>query len=166
MESVFDLPTHILVVHAPVVLTPLVAVACAIVFGRPRWRHRFGGFVAVGVVVVVVSLLVAIATGERFDEALAGLVDVSHHEELAATTRNLALAWLLVVLATIGSDRWVRPAVADDGTDPEIAVPAIRRIAPNALAIASIVLAVLVTIWLVRTGHEGARVTWSGVLDR
>ena len=169
MESIFDLPTHTLVVHAPVVLQPLLAITTIVVVARRRWRRRFGWWLVAALVVVFVSVLVAMASGEAFDELLDGLVDVSGHEALAETTRNLMALWLVALVALVVIERRdsrgsENEAVAETPTADRGAV-ALRLVVP-ALAWVVAILAVLSTVWMVRTGHEGARVTWSGVIEQ
>lgn len=157
MESIFDLPAHALAVHAPIVLQPLVAVATLLVLARSGWRERFTPWLAGAVAVVVVATLIAINSGEAFDDLLDGQVDVSTHESLALTTRNLMVGWLLAVVAIVATQRWLR---GRNDTAP----PRAARAVP-VLGVVASVLAVLSTVWMIRTGHEGARVVWSGVIE-
>ena len=170
MESIFDLPTHTLVVHAPVVLEPLLAVLTLIVLTRQAWRKRFGWWLVAGVAAVAISVFVAMRSGEAFDELLDGLVNVSKHESLAETTRNLVLLWLAALIAlVVVESRLTQPATASVEPGPVVGTDrgsaAVRLVVPL-LASAVAVLAVLTTIWMIRTGHEGARVTWSGVIEQ
>lgn len=170
MESIFDLPTHTLVVHAPVVLQPLLALTTVVVVARRRWRRRFGWWLVAALVVVLVSVLVAMASGEAFDELLDGLVDVSGHEALADTTRNLIALWLVALIALVVIERRDlrrasdNEAVVETPTADRGAVA--QRLVVPVLAWTVAILAVLSTVWMVRTGHEGARVTWSGVIEQ
>ena len=170
MESIFDLPTHTLVVHAPVVLEPLLAFLTLIVLTRRVWRKRFGWWLVGGVAAVAISVFVAMRSGEAFDELLDGLVNVSKHESLAETTRTLVLLWLAALVSLVVVElRLTQLATAS--VEPEAAVVSDRgsvavRLAVPFLASAVAVLAVLTTIWMIRTGHEGARVTWSGVIEQ
>lgn len=168
MESIFDLPTHILVVHAPVVLEPLLAALTLIVLTRQVWRRRFGWWLVAGVTAVAISVFVAMQSGEAFDELLDGLVDVSRHESLAATTRNLVLLWLAALIALVIAEPRMRHRSAERA-DREAATVTDRGLVAVQLVVPLLItavatLAVLSTIWMIRTGHEGARVTWSGVV--
>jgi divalent metal cation (Fe/Co/Zn/Cd) transporter len=170
MESIFDLPTHTLVVHAPVVLQPLLALTTVVVVARRRWRRRFGWWLVAALVVVLVSVLVAMASGEAFDELLDGLVDVSGHEALADTTRNLIALWLVALIALVVIERRGLRRASDN--DAAVETPTAdrgavaQRLVVPVLAWTVAILAVLSTVWMVRTGHEGARVTWSGVVEQ
>lgn len=61
VDAVFGLPLHPLVVHAVVVLLPLVALAVIALVLMPRWRARFAvpllGLLVVGAVSAVVAML-------------------------------------------------------------------------------------------------------------
>jgi hypothetical protein len=176
METLFDLPAHVLFVHAPVVLTPLVTLACLAVLVRPSWRHRYGLALVVACGVVLVATMLAVQSGEEFAEALAGAVPVAKHQDLAETARVLVLLQFVLALGVVlVQRRFARvPAGVAPGGGPSAAP------APPALANATIsgqpavvvlltaalaVVSVLSTVWMIRTGHEGARITWSGVLD-
>jgi hypothetical protein len=169
MESIFDLPTHALVVHAPVVLQPLLAVLTLVVLARRSWRERFGWWLVGGVTLVAVSVFVAMRSGEAFDDLLDGLVDVGEHESLAETTRNLTLLWLLALVALVVAEpRISQPASASPAEEPGVGdrgAVATRLVVPSLVLVVA-ALAVLTTVWMVRTGHEGARVTWSGVIEQ
>ncbi|MCB0995305.1 MAG: hypothetical protein KDB21_09460 [Acidimicrobiales bacterium] len=153
MESLFDLPAHPLFVHVPVVLTPIVCLVAVVLAARPALRARYGWWFLGGVGVVVVGMLLAISSGEAFDDILDGAVPTKKHRDLAETTRLIMFGWVLAIAALftvdrIGADRrdgWVQPA----------------RLACSAL---TVVTAVLLTVWVIRTGHEGARITWTGIL--
>jgi hypothetical protein len=171
MESIFDLPTHVLAVHAAVVLQPLLALITVVVVARPRWRRRFAPWLAAALVVVLLAVFVAMRTGEAFDELLDGLVDVGKHESLAGTTRNLMLLWLVALVGLAVLERRVAPGAEPDaassGSVPSDDRGAIAmRVLVQVLAVVVALLAVLATVWMIRTGHEGARVTWSGVIEQ
>ncbi|MFW2336558.1 DUF2231 domain-containing protein [Ilumatobacter sp.] len=166
MESIFDLPTHTLAVHAPVVLQPLLALTTVIVVARARWRRRFGWWLVAALAAVFVSVLVAMASGEAFDDLLDGLVDVSDHESLAATTRNLMALWLVALVALVVTQRRVPEGDAATEVPTEDRGAVATRLVVPALAWIVALLAVFSAVWMVRTGHEGARVTWSGVIEQ
>ena len=166
MESIFDLPTHTFAVHAPVVLQPLLAVLTLVVVSRSQWRRRFGWWLVAALVMVFVTVLFAMASGEAFDDLLDGLVDVSKHESLAATTRNLMVLWIVALVALLVVERRSSDAdVAAEMPTTNRGAIGLRLVVPG-LAVLAAILAVLSTVWMVQTGHEGARVTWSGVIEQ
>lgn len=149
MEAIFDLPAHVLFVHFPVVMTPLAALAAIVVAVLPSARRKAGLVVLGWMVVVFVSILLAMSSGEGFDELLQESAPIDDHESLAETTRLFVLA---LVLSLVGL---VVPARTSKETP---------RWLTTGFAALTIVFAVLSAVWVIRTGHEGARVTWTGIV--
>ncbi|MGH1488518.1 MAG: DUF2231 domain-containing protein [Acidimicrobiales bacterium] len=153
MESIAGLPTHVLMVHAPVVLMPLALLLNIAMAIRPSWRRATGVLQPGVAVVVFLATLLAVLSGNKFDEVVGDRVDTSDHKSLAMSS-----LWLVggFALATIGV------AVLDrlsNGTEATWHRP-VARLA----LVASVVLAALATLWMVRTGDEGARLVWDGVI--
>lgn len=159
MDTLFDLPAHTFLIHAPIVLLPLAAIATLVLAAKPGWRRAAGWWMVAALGVVAVLVFLAKSSGEAFDDALAGAVDVSTHEQLANTTFVLTLIWLAVYTVLVAADR--RPVSADPTPVGFRSQPVVVL----ALSAASAVLAVLAAVWLVRTGHEGSRVVWEPTMD-
>ena len=154
MEQLFDLPAHPLLVHAPVMLVPLLTLGIIALAARPAWRRGLGPWPFLVSVITAISFMLAFQSGEAFDEALrrnpAFEADISHHQSLAETTRLFLLGILVVVAVAFVLDRRsAKSASADER--PSVV-----------LTWAGAVLGVLATIWIIRTGHEGARLVWEG----
>ncbi len=166
MESVFDLPAHPLFVHTPLVLMPLLALAVLAVAIRPGWRRSFGPLLIVASLALVVVTILATESGEAFDEVLdkQGIeIDIEDHQALGEATRLLVIvfAGLLVassVVALMGPSRPGRSRSASRG--PRGALGAVG----HALAAATVLVGVLASVWMFRTGHEGAKVVWDGTI--
>ncbi len=163
MESIFDLPAHPLFVHTPLVLMPLLAlVAMALAF-RPRWRVSFGPVAALGGVGLLIVTILAVQSGQAFDNALERQgqeVSIEDHQELAETTRLLVILFVVSLLVLVAVS-WIRSTRS-----------AAQATSPNPLpvwlghgfAALTVVLGVAGSIWMFRTGHEGASVVWDGTL--
>ena len=153
MESVSGLPAHPLFVHAPIVLVPLAtlfALACA---ARPSLRRRAGWALTGAAAVGFVATQLAVSSGYRFDDLLDGAADTTDHQALGETTRNLVAVFLVASLATALLDR------TGGGTSTSR-----RRWAVlGAMAVATLS-SVMATVWMIRTGDEGARLVWDGVI--
>jgi hypothetical protein len=172
MRNLFGLPAHPLLVHAPVVLVPLVTLGMILVAIRPSWRRRYGAVLLGGSVVAAVGLIFAMQSGEAFDEGLreaGNPVKIDVHQELAETAQLFTFAFVIVLVAMVVIDWRARSAAAQPirslsaATVGEPAAPgATSGMATVARALAAVaaLFGVLATIWIIRTGHEGARLVW------
>lgn len=156
MLKLFDLPAHTFFVHAPAVLIPLVSLAAAAIALRPEWRRRYGWLVLSGAVATVVATWLAVSSGQAFDEFLDGAVPTARHEQLGQQTMILVVLLAAVVAGLVV---WGRRADRTGDTGGRHR----GRRAAMALAALTILLATAATVWVVRTGHEGARITWTGI---
>lgn len=154
LESIGELPSHPLFVHAPVVLMPLLAIFAATLALRPRWRRQVGLALPALAAVVGVATYLAMRSGEALRELLGDFApNTDKHESLANT------ALVLIVLLVITSAAMVvvdRTAGGGPSWLPQAAL---------ILAGLSVVLAGLATIWMFRAGHEGARLVWKGTVQ-
>jgi H+/Cl- antiporter ClcA len=154
-KSIFDLPSHVFFVHLPVVGIPIVgvgAVAVGTLRRPPSWLKALTSLGALG---VTVATWVAVQSGQAFDEVIDGRVNTDKHESLGETTLILTIGLCVAVLASVAYQARDRTKEPDQ---------AMRWVRP-ALSLATVALAALATIWVIRTGHEGARITWDGVID-
>lgn len=102
-------------------------------------------------------ILLAVNTGEALDRAI-DLGTAVKHARLARTTRLLTFLLLLGTGAPWAVGRRVDRAPIDG------AAPTKRSPLLFGCAAAAVPLSALSTMWVVRTGHEGARVHWNGVI--
>jgi hypothetical protein len=168
LDEVFDVPTHPLAVHAPLVLVPIAAVVAVVLAVKRDWRVRVGWLMPAAVFVLVAMLFVAKESGESLlesdDESLFLLgtqAQISNHQELGDATFVLAVVWFMFALAVAVRD-WYHGR--GERTQP---LSAGARVVQHdtvalVLAILSAVAAVITTIWLIRTGHAGAESRWGG----
>lgn len=155
LESIGELPSHPLFVHAPVVLTPLLAVFALALLARPPWRRQ------VGLALPVLSAGVALATwlakesGDELKDLLGDFApNTDKHESLANTALVMILVLVVVSASMALADRLARA----NG-------PAWLSRAAPALAGLSVVVASSATVWIFRAGHEGARLVWKGTVQ-
>jgi hypothetical protein len=145
LDSIFGLPTHILVVHAAVVLVPLAAIGAIIMGFAPTFSVRFGPAVVVIAGAGVVSSILARQSGE----SLALLRGVSvDHQSSGSLMPLFALGLFAVTLALWLVDR--RRARR-------------RALGTQILAVVVVAVAVLATGWTIRTGHTGSEMVWQGI---
>lgn len=145
MLKIGDLPAHPLVVHAPVVLVPLVAGGLVAFFLVPSWRRLLGPVLVALAAVAAGSAILAVASGEALGDAL------NRGDELAAHRGYGERARLLTVLLATATgglvlydrrrgrpERWLRRATA---------------------AVAIVAVGAVASVFL--TGHTGAQLAWA-----
>lgn len=153
IDKVLGLPAHPLLVHAPLVLIPLVLVGALALLVRPAWRERGAAPLAAFAVVVAGLAVLAAGSGEPFEHRVQETALVERHAELGEQLRTIALAVAALAVAWAAALRF----------------RARWRWAPRLLAplLALVVLtASLATVWDVRTGHAGAKAAWTDSADR
>jgi len=148
--EIAGLPLHPLVVHAAVVLTPLLAVLAAAYALVPRTRPALTWALVGLSPVVPVSVLVARESGEELEESrfasaggrLGELID--EHEGFGTPLLLVTLALGAVSAALVHVTRRDR----------------FGRTAESALSALTVVLAVAAIYYVVRSGHSGAAAVW------
>lgn len=154
MNQLLGLPAHPLLVHIPVVLIPLLALAIVAFVVRPAWRPALSVPVSVLAVITLVGTLLAANAGEWLRDRVTGTALVRAHAQQGDQLKAIGTLFCLAVLGTVivdyaGRARWLR-----------VRIPWQRQL----LALACVVtlgLAVLATVWDVRAGHSGAKAVWS-----
>lgn len=160
MKTIFDLPAHPLLIHLPVVLVPLTAMVAVALAARPQWRRSLGPALAAAVVVATVGTVLAARSGEALNDALKDRIGTlaETHQQLGETTVILTIAFGIAMLAVAIADRRMDPVVAASG-----AIARSEWLVRVAMGITALV-GLLATIWMIRTGHEGATIVWEGVI--
>ncbi|QLQ39156.1 DUF2231 domain-containing protein [Micromonospora robiginosa] len=158
-REVNGLPGHVLVIHAVVVLVPLLALLTVAYGVLPRWRPRLDWAVLALAVVTPILAWVATESGEELEEVLEsrgypaeGLQKIHEHSEYGETllwfTLGLAVVALLLVLSTKGYAR----------------IRDLPRWVPIALTAVAVVLAVFALVYVYLTGDSGAKTVWDGIV--
>jgi uncharacterized membrane protein len=146
MEKIFGLPAHPLMVHLPVVLIPVVAIAAVLLAIRREWRARFGTALVIASAASCVAVFVAKESGEAMFEYMNQAPPISRHQSLADTTVILTFLLFAAITAMVFLQRR-----AGKRTTSRLAV---------VTSVLTIGLAVMATVGTIATGHEGAKVTW------
>lgn len=155
LESIGELPSHPLFVHAPVVLMPLLAIFALVLLARPQWRKQVGLALPIFSAGLAAATVLAKESGEELKGLLGDFApNTDKHESLANTALVMILLLLVTSVAMVAADRWGRA----EG-------PAWLARAAIALVGLSFVFAGLATIWMFRAGHEGARLVWKGTVQ-
>jgi len=139
IDTVLGLPLHPLVVHAVVVLLPLMALITVVVAARPRWRAIAAWPVVAANLVVLAFAVLAKESGERLLHQMAGLRIDTH---VALGSKLPLFALLLCVAALV------------------VAVGRQRKGFTTLAVVVTAVAGTLAVIWTLRTGHSGAESVW------
>jgi hypothetical protein len=144
LDLIFGLPLHPLVVHGAVVLVPLVAFAALAMSYWPSFSRKYGGPVLILAVVAQLSLFLAKASGEPFQQRLNK--DIERHANFGEMAPFTFIP-LLVLLYL----RWRM-----DKSGATVGSAKVRRLVSVLLALA----AILALIYIYLTGHSGAESVW------
>jgi hypothetical protein len=147
--SVAGLPLHPLVIHASIVLIPLVAIGALVMSYLPSFSRRYGKLILVIALFAQLSLFLAKVTGEAFEEILDK--DMGNHAELGEIAPFITLPMVALIYL-----RWRL-----DRSGATVGSVWVRRLTSLALIVAS--LASIAVIVLV--GHSGAESVW-GWIDK
>ena len=147
--SVAGLPLHPLVIHASIVLIPLVAIGALVMSYLPSFSRRYGKLVLVIALFAQLSLFLAKVTGEAFEEILDK--DMENHAELGEIAPFITVPMVALIYL-----RWRL-----DRSGATVGSVWVRRLTSLALILAS--LASIAVIVLV--GHSGAESVW-GWIDK
>ena len=139
--TVAGLPLHVLVIHAVVVLLPLMALLTVLTAVRASLRERWAWWVVAGNAAILVLTLVAKESGEDLQRALGGQI-AREHGQIGAQLPTFAL---VVLLGSTG-----------------IAVVRGRRTLQVVATVVTVLACVVAVVWTVRTGDSGARAVWEG----
>jgi len=143
-DLIMGLPVHPLVVHSAVVLIPLVAFSALAMSYWPSFSRKYGKPILILAVIAQISLFVAKASGEPFEERLGK--EVERHAELG----EIAPLTFIPLLALLFI-RWRM-----DRSGATVGSPRVRRMVSILLALA----AILALVYIYLTGHSGAESVW------
>lgn len=144
-DTLLGLPVHAIVVHAAVVLVPLMAVLTVLVAVLGRARLRGAWPVVAGNVVTLGAVVVAQQSGEALQRRLPANELISDHADLGGSM-TVFMIGLLVASVLVALVRRRTGAVV-------VAVGAV-----------AVVAAVAATAWVVVVGHTGAGAVWKDVI--
>jgi hypothetical protein len=150
-ETVFGLPTHVLVVHATVVLVPLAALVVLLHAVWPAARRRLG--VVTPLLAGVALVLVPVAT--ESGEGLEGMVGETALVERHAALAEGLLPWV-VALFVVAVGVWLLGRRSG----------ATIRLVPVLAAVAALVVVGGTVQQVVRAGHAGSQAAWQDVVDQ
>ncbi|MFI7063400.1 DUF2231 domain-containing protein [Kribbella sp. NPDC050124] len=161
-ERFGDLPLHVLVIHAAVVILPLAALTLIAFAVLPRWRWLLRWPALLLGLGALVLAYVAKESGQAFVAAVPTLEQaVREHEE-----RGNLLFWFCLVFAAVSVAAVLLlggPSALASGKGAKATKSKPLELATSA---AVVVIGVLVIYQTIRTGDAGAKAVWDGQLPK
>lgn len=176
MDTLFGIPAHPLVVHAPVVLLPLAFVGVVLMMVRATWFEHFKWPVFGITLIGAIGAIFATGSGEALEEQIEetegreALRSIHGHAEAGEGARTFAILFLIALALWIFVPIFLarrRAAAAAAGSTPEAeaatSAPASyggpRWLRPVLMVfVALTAIASMVTI--IDAGHSGAESVW------
>lgn len=151
LDNVNGIPTHPLVVHAAIVLVPLVFI-CLIAFSfKKKWYITYSIPTLVLAFAAFVASWLAEESGGRFEERVRESNLVEKHAELGESFVNIALL-LFIVVAVWAYFAW-RLRKNDSPSKNQ-------NYLNMAISVVVIVIAGFATFSIYEVGHSGAKSVW------
>ncbi len=145
-----DLPMHVLAIHATVVMLPLAAISAVAIAVFPAWRPRYGSAAVILTTIALLTVPVAIWSGQWLRDRLR-YPAAFEHAELGEQTLWWSLPLWVLTVALVGLDR--RAGMRR----PVLVVLVV-------LAVLVVVAAAASVIHVLQVGHGGAESVWQGRL--
>jgi hypothetical protein len=140
VSDLIGLPLHPLVVHAVVVLVPLVAMGMAVAVLSVVWAERLRVVLAVLAATAAATAFVARSTGQSLLAQVPGSPEVARHADIADALPWVILGAAALVVAWAWSESQGRPS--------------------RPLGVVAALGALAATVWTVLAGHSGAESVW------
>jgi hypothetical protein len=150
IDNLFGLPAHPLIVHLPVFLVPLTAAGAIWCAVSSTWRAKIGWLVVGLSLVSLVSIQLAMSSGESLQHRVDRDPLVERHAQLADAMRPLEAGVLVLAAGMMLVDRRRRRGGAASWTKPVVI----------GLAALTAVTGVASVVQVGRVGHSGARSVW------
>jgi hypothetical protein len=173
-ETVNGLPTHVLLVHAVVVLLPLAAGLLVLAAALPKVQARLGLALPALALGTAVLTPITMAAGRNLRSALGGDSPlIARHAHLAGQLLPWAIAVLVMAVVVTARARTAAPAVRSARPErPAPRTPASSSsgaarpgVLVNVVVLGlSVVVAAGTVAQVARVGESGSRAVWEGVI--
>jgi uncharacterized membrane protein len=157
-----NLPLHPLVVHAVVVLVPLTVLCGIAIAVRPTLRRHFGWPTVALAALTTAIVPIATDSGEALRDRLEPDPLIATHAELGDQLLAMVAPLAVVLAALMYLDQRGRATPKNPSTTTTTTTTTKNWIRPTTitLAAATVVLAALCAVQVVRIGDSGARAVW------
>lgn len=157
--SFAGLPLHVLLVHAVVVLTPLVALLLVALAAWPAARRVLWLPALIGAALLIPLGLVTVEAGEWLEDRIPEAPLIEVHTDMGDDLTPWLIGLLVVAVLISG---WALVERADARRTDGGLSRGVRVGIAVALVVVSLVVAVGSTWTLVRIGEAGSRAVWEG----
>ena len=156
-DQINGLPAHVLIIHAAVVLTPLVALGAIAFAVLPGWRWLLRWPLAAGTAVALGAILAAVHSGVIFKQNLGVPPElIATHEHRGHQLQILMWVFTAVVLVSVVTLGGPSALSSGRGAREGVSSQPLQYVISGVLILG----AVFVIIWVIRTGDAGARAVW------
>ncbi|QGU04420.1 DUF2231 domain-containing protein [Corynebacterium comes] len=156
MLEILGLPTHILLLHAAVVIVPMAAVSGIVYALRPPWRRLLEWPVMVLAVLAAGLTVFTASAGEALERALPpGPLIQAHAEQGERLEIAVAMYTIAVVLSVAVTGPWVGSKVRLLTTLRD------TRWLVLAMQVLTVLTGLVAIYQVVVTGHTGAQAVWT-----
>jgi hypothetical protein len=155
------LPLHPLVVHAAVVFVMASATGAIALVIRPKWRHQYGGLLALLSLASVASSWLAVESGKVLT-TVPGLGS-NGHADSGTLLLILLVPFALTACLMYVLDRWWMAKLNEHG-EPYRVAHVRQAMLLKATCGLAVLLAVAVMVQTGIVGHSGAATTWEDVV--
>jgi hypothetical protein len=167
VDTFRGLPTHILIVHAVVVLVPLCFIGVCVAAVSKAWRQKLAVPILVLLAVGLLASLAAIASGKSFRRRIGASAAINHHAHLGVWVPVFCVAALvLTAIWLVGEDRAGTISLRSEPADRP--VPGGRAPSPRVRLVAcglAIVSCAAASGWIAYTGEAGSKATYGPVMQ-
>lgn len=158
------IPLHPLVVHAVVVLVPIAVLGAVVVVAWPAARRRYGWLLVAEAVVATIAIPIATSSGEDLEHSLPRSAVIETHTHLGDELLVFVAPMVVLLAAFVWLHHRNETTARREGPGTMTAAPGLAgglRIVAAALAVLTVVLAVVSAVQVYRIGDSGARAAWS-----
>ena len=149
LDTIFGLPTHVLIVHATVVLLPVAAIGALVITLRRSSIHRLGLAASIVAVLGAAAAWVSRLSGGELASR------VGYPEPHIEYGRNLPIVATVFAILVVVYWLFARGVPGNRSRPWWLMV----------LAVAVIVAAVGVTVATIVTGHSGSEAVWGAIIE-
>ncbi|TCN35012.1 hypothetical protein EV644_11733 [Kribbella orskensis] len=161
-ERFGDLPLHVLVIHAAVVVLPVSALTAIVFAVVPKWRWLLRWPTLLLGLGSLVLAYVARQSGEAFVAAIPELQPIVQLHE----NRGRLLFWYCLIFAVVAIVAFLVLGGPSSLASGKGAKATRSRPLELVVSAALVVISVLVIWQTIRTGDAGARAVWNGQLPK